>query len=235
MVGLSACRSAPDVAAYLDRGNITTAEVQRVYNDAKAQASAAPTPAPEAADPTAEPARFPLTQDAVLDTLISHDVLARLAQKHNVTLPPLTPQTLSAYAGLLHLPAGSEFVRLYTEVDGYQVVLNQGVTGGTPSDADLAQVFQRLKEKQLVDPSSTAQQFVSGLSADAKKVLGTAITLKNEARDDLAAQHVRLNPRFGNFEIPIYTQRDQQTGEGLVLVGQPVGDPGTQVPVSEAP
>jgi hypothetical protein len=233
LTGLSACRSAPDVAAYRDSGNITTADVQRIYDDAKTKAGAAASPTPAAtADATAQPTPFPLTQGAVLDTMISHDVLSGLAQKHNATLPDIA-QALPQYAQLLHLPATAEYVRMYVEVEAYQYVLNQAGTGGNPTPAELQQVFQKLKDNQLVDPSSTEQQFVAGLSADAKKTLGSAIATKNEVRDELAAQHVRLNPRFGTIEVPIYTQRDQNTGAAVILVSQPVGDAGSQVPVTD--
>jgi hypothetical protein len=234
LTGLSACRSAPTVAAYLDDGNITTVQVQRIYDDAKTKAGTA-TPSPAPSDPAAEPAKFPLTQSEVLGTMVSRDVLARVAHQHNVTLPPDIAQALPSYAQVLHLPATSRYVRMYVEVEGYQFVLNQAGTGGNPTQAELQEVFQRLKDNHLVDPSTTEQQFLAGLSADAKKTLGSAIETKNEVRDDLAARHVRLNPRFGTFEVPIYTQRDQQTGAGVVLVGQPVGDADSQVPVTEAP
>jgi hypothetical protein len=233
LTGLSACRSAPDVAAYLAGGNITTAQVQRIYDDAKNKAGTA-TPKPAAtADPTATPAAFPLTQGAVLDTLISHDVLARVAQKHSVALPDIAT-ALPQYAQLLHLPATAQYVRMYVEVDAYQYVLNQAGTGGNPTAAELQEVFDRLKANKLVDPGTTQAQFLSGLTADAKKTLGSAIATRNEVRDDLAGQHVRLNPRFANFEVPIYTQRDQTTGVAVILVGQPVGNAGSRVPVTDA-
>ncbi len=233
LTGLSACHSAPDVAAYLDGGNISTAQVQRIYDDAKNKAGAAATPKPAAAaDPTASPAAFPLTQGAVLDTLISHDVLARVAQKHSVALPNIAG-ALPQYAQLLHLPATAQYVRMYVEVDAYQYALNQAGTGGNPTGAELQEVFDRLKANRLVDPGTTQAQFLSGLSADAKKTLGSAIATRNEVRADLSARHVRLNPRFGNFEVPIYTQRDQSTGAAVILVGQPVGNAGSQVPVTD--
>jgi predicted nucleic acid-binding Zn ribbon protein len=235
LTGLSACRSAPDVAAYRDSGNITTAQVQRIYDDAKTKAGSAASPAPAAtADPTAAPAQFPLTQGAVLDTMISHDVLSGLAKKHSVTLPDIG-QALPQYAQLLHLPATAEYVRMYVEVEAYQYALNQAGTGGTPTNAELNEVFQRLKDDKLVDPATTSAQFLTSLSADAKKTLGSAIATKNEVRDELTAEHLRLNPRFGTFEVPIYTQRDQNTGAASVLVGQPVGKSDTQVPVTDAP
>jgi hypothetical protein len=122
---------------------------------------------------------------------------------------------------------------MYVEVDAYQYVLNQAGTGGNPTPAELQEVFDRLKANQLIDPATTQAQFLSGLSADAKKTLGSAIATRNEVRADLAGQHVRLNPRFGSFEVPIYTPRDQTTGAAVILVGQPVGNAGSQVPVTD--
>jgi hypothetical protein len=234
VTGLSACRSAPDVAAYIDAGNITTAEVQRVYDDAKTKADAAAkgqaqTPAPS---DSAAPDALPLTQSAVLNTLVSHDVLMRMAQKHNVQIP--SPLPLDSYAQILKLPATADYVRLFVEVEGLQFALNQGGQGGPLTDADIKDIFERAKKQQLVDPATTPAQFGAGLSADGKKVLGTAVALRNEARDDITQQHVRVNPRFGTVDIPIFTQRDQQTGQAAVLVAQPVGNPDAEVPVQDA-
>jgi parvulin-like peptidyl-prolyl isomerase len=232
VTGLSACRSAPDIAAYIDAGDITTAEVQRVYDDAKTKADAAaktPAATPAPIDSTAPGDSLPLTQSAVFDTLLSHDVLMRLAQKHKVQIP--SPLPLDAYAQILKLPASAEYVRLYVEVEGLQFALNQGGQGGPLTEADIRDIFERAKQQQLVDPASTPEQFSANLSADGKKVLGTAVALRNEAGTDISQQHIRLNPRFGSVEIPIFTQRDQQTGQAAVLVAQPVGDPGAEVPV----
>jgi hypothetical protein len=238
VTGLSACRSAPDVAAYIDAGNITTADVQRVYDDAKTKADAATNsqaaqnPAPAPTDSPGPADALPLTPGTVLETLVSHNVLMRLAQTHNVQIP--TPLPLDTYAKILKLPATADYVRLFVEVEGLQFALNQGGQGGPLTDADIRDIFDRAKKQQLVDPASTPEQFGAGLSADGKKVLGTAVALRNEAHTDIVQQHIRLNPRFGPVEVPIFTQRDQQTGQAAVLVAQPVGDPAAGVPVQEA-
>jgi hypothetical protein len=235
VTGLSACRSQPDVAAYLAAGNISVARVQQVYDDARDKQAAAdaalaksPSPAPTE---TAAPSKLPLTGEAVLDTLVSHQVLLTLAQRHNVQIP--SPLPIKEYATLLHLPETAEYVKLYVEVEGLQFALNKGGQGGPLSEADVRDVYQRAKAQNAVDPSSTPEQFAAGLSADGKKVLGTAIALRNEVKTEVAQQHLRLNPRYQAFDIPVLTQRDQQTGAALILVAQPVGNRNASVPVTD--
>jgi hypothetical protein len=232
VTGLSACRSQPDVAAYLAAGNISVARVQQVYNDArdKQAATDAKEPNPDPSEP-AGTSKLPLTGAQVLDTLVSHQVLMTLAQRHNVQIP--SPLPLSDYAQLLHLPENSQYVKLYVEVEGLQFALNQGGQGGPLTDADLNDIFERAKAQKAVDPASTAKQFAAGLSDDGKKVLGTAVALKNEVRTEINQQHFRLNPRYQAFDIPVLTQRDQQSGAALVLVAQPVGNSKASVPVTD--
>ena len=233
VTGLSACRSQPDVAAYLAAGNISVARVQQVYDDARnkqtaADATTQPAPAPSE---SAGSSTLPLTGAEVLDTLVSHQVLMTLAQRHNVQIP--SPLPLAEYAKLLHLPANSQYVKLYVEVQGLQYALNKGGQGGPLTDADISDVYQRAKAQKAVDPSATLQQFAASLSDDVKKVLGTAVAIKNEVRTEVAQQHLRINPRYQAFDIPVLTQLDQQSGAVLVLVAQPVGNSKASVPVTD--
>jgi hypothetical protein len=234
VAGLSACRSEPDVAAYMESGNITVQRVQQVYDDARdkhnrdqaseaAGASAAPSPG-------TAPEKLPLTGEAVLNTLVSHDVLTRLAQRHNVQLP--NPLPLQDYANVLKLPADSEYVRMYVEVEGLQFVLNQAGTPATLTEADIQDIYQRIKAQNALDPSTTPQQFAASLSEDGKKTLGTAITIRDEVRADLNQQRVRLNPRYGTFDLPVLTQRGQD-GSALILVATPVGTQAGSAPVQD--
>jgi hypothetical protein len=234
VTGLSACRSQPDVAAYLAAGNISVARVQQVYNDARDKqaavvAAAAKSPSPAPTDPAA-PSKLPVTPDIVLDTLVSHQVLTTLAQRHNVQIPGSLP--LADYASLLGLPADSEYVKLYVEVDGLQFALNKAGQGGPLTDSDLRDILARLKALKLADPAATMQQFTASLTDDNKKVLGTAIALRNEVRDEVNQQHLRLNPRYQTFEIPVFTQRSQ-AGAAQILVAQPVGNKKASVPVTD--
>jgi hypothetical protein len=231
VTGLSACRSQPDVAAYLAAGNISVARVQQVYDDARDKQAAADAKVPNPDPSEAATSSLPLTGAQVLDTLVSHQVLMTLAQRHNVQIP--SPLPLADYAKLLHLPETAQYVKLYVEVEGLQFALNQGGQGGPLTDADLNDVYQRAKAQKAVDPASTPQQFKAGLSDDGKKVLGTAIALKNEVRTEVNQQHLRLNPRYEAFDIPVLTQRDQQTGAALVLVAQRVGNSKASVPVTD--
>jgi hypothetical protein len=231
VTGLSACRSQPDVAAYLAAGNISVARVQQVYDDARDKQAAviaaeAKSPSPAPSDP-----KLSLTPDVVLETLVSHQVLTTLAQRHHVQIPGSLP--IAQYAGFLGLPQDAEYVKLSVEVDGLQYALNQAGQGGPLTDADLRDVLERLKAAKLADPAATMQQFTASLTDDNKKVLGTAVALRSEVRDEVKQQHLRLNPRYQQlFEIPVFTQRSQ-AGAAQILVAQPVGDKNASVPVTD--
>jgi hypothetical protein len=230
VTGLSACRSQPDVAADLAAGNISVARVQQVYKVAQGErvatlAKEAKTP-PDATGQPAPPAP-PLTPDAVLDTLVSHQVLMTLAQRHNVQMP--SPLPLAQYAKILHLPDTSEYLKIDVEVEALQFALNQGGQGGPLTDSDLRDTLERLKALNLADQTTTLQQFTATLTDANKKVLGTAVALRNE----VGQQHARLNPRYQPFEIPLLTQRSSQTGAAQILVAQPVGSKKASVPVTD--
>jgi hypothetical protein len=236
MTGLSACRTEPGVAAYLDTGDISVKRVQQVYDDARVKHTrdAAKQAATGDQTPPGAPAadqKLPLTGENVLDTLVSHTVLVRAAERHHVQIP--SPLPLQDYANLLKLPADSEYLRLYVEVEGLQFVLSQKPTGASISDADLRDIYDRARAQNAVDPATTFQAFADGLSADGKKTLGAAVALRNEMRDDITRQHIRLNPRFQPFDVPVLTRRGQD-GSALVLVAAPVGDSSGAAPVTDA-
>src|SRR5262245_14288794 len=92
--GLAACQAQPTVAAYATSGNITVAQVQRIYQDAlqKHQRDAAREAAqaqPGAPKPPAE--ALSLTGEQVLSTLVSHELLSKIAARHSVQLPSPLP------------------------------------------------------------------------------------------------------------------------------------------------
>jgi len=236
VTGLSACRSQPDVAAYTAAGNITVARVQQVFDDARdkhnrdatKQASATPSPGPS--DPAAAPARLPLTGTAVLNVLISHDVLMRAAQRHKVQLPSSLP--IEGYASALKLPVDSEYLRLLVEVDALGGLLAQSAAGGTLSQADIREIYDRVRAQNALDANTTPEQFGASLPDEGKKALGTAVTIRNEVRDDISRQHIRLNPRYQAFEVPVLSQRAED-GSALVLLAVPVGDRTASAPVTD--
>jgi hypothetical protein len=240
VTGLSACRSQPDVAAYLATGNISVARVQKLYDVARDERATtlaieakSPTPAPTdpaaPADPPAGPPP-PLNSDVVLDLLVSHQVLMTMAQRRNVQMP--SPLPIARYAKLLHLPDASEFLKLDVEVDALQFALRQDSKAGAPTDADLRDLLERLKAQKLADPTTTPEKFATDLTDADKTLLGGAFVLRNEVRDEVSQLHLRLNPRYQAFEIPALTQLSQ-AGTVQVLVGQPVGNNKASVPVTD--
>jgi hypothetical protein len=235
VTGLSACRSEPDVAAYTAAGKITVARVQTIYDDARSKhardvAKAAAQAKQNGLNGTAPAAKLALTDANVLDTVFSHDVLMRIAAKHNVQIP--SPLPLADYANLLKLPADSQYVKLFVEVEGLQYVLNQAVQGGALTAADTKEIFDRIKAQNALQPGETLAQFTASLGDDAKKALGSAVALRDEVKADVAAQHVRLNPRYPAFDVPVLTQRGQD-GSALILVAAPVGAKTDTAPVRD--
>ena len=236
VIGLSACRSQPDVAAYSDAGNISVQRVQQVYDDAatkhdRDQARLAATggaqPSPSG---TTAPDKVALTGSDVLRTLLTHDVLVRLAQRHNVAIPPAT--ALDQYAAVTRLPADSEYLRMLVETENLGVALAQSEPAGTLTAADTQDIYNTIKSQNAIAPGTTVEQFAGQLSAEGKKALGAAIAVRNEARDDLNKQHVRLNPRYQVSELPVLVQRGQD-GSPLTLVATPVGRSGSSAPVEQ--
>ena len=220
--GLAACRSAPDVAVYFGSAQeITVAEVQRIFNDARSKLDAAQ---PQAApDGSAAPAAtaVPLTGTDVVSTLVSRDVVTRVARQRNVSLPAELP--LAEVAQSLGLPAEAEYVRLYGETRLLFNLLLQAATPATTGDAELQKVFDVFLATGAMQPGLTFEQFKGSVSPQAIETLGRAKTVQTDVQAQLDQLDVRVNPRYEPAEIAIYSEPgpDQKP---LNLVSVPLAD-----------
>lgn len=218
--GLSACRSAPDVAVYFGSAQeITVAEVQRIFNDAKSKLSTAQAAAP---DPSgAPPAAVPLTGTDVVSTLVSHDVAMRVARQRSVTLPAELP--LAEVAQSIGLPADAEYVKLYAESRLLFNLLLQKATPATTGDAELQKVFEVFQATGAMQPGLTFEQFKGSVSPQAIETLGRAETVKTDVQAQLDQLKVRVNPRYEPAEVAVYSEPgpDQKP---LNLVAVPLAD-----------
>jgi hypothetical protein len=231
--GLSACRTEPGVAAYLAAGNITTAQVKRVLDDTRDKLAAqkkAPDPAAQAGASAPATANVPISGPDVVNTLISHQVLMRLAQRANAQLP--NPLPLAQYAQRLGLPADATYVKLYTEVQGLLFVLNQKVQGVAPTDADYREIYDHLVAQKAIEPGTDFAQFTAGIPANVKQSLGQSVAVRNMVREDVAQQHVKVNPRYEPAEIDVYTERTD-SGQDLKLLVVPLSQ-ADSAPVTNA-
>ncbi len=246
VTGLSACRSAPDVAVYFgSAAEISVAEVERVVNDARTkltaardaaaaeQAGARDAAAAEqagASAPAQPPVEVPFTGPDVVSALVSRDVVTRIAREQNVALPAQLP--LAEVAQSLGLPADAEYVRLYTEG---RLLFNQLLQKATPqpaSDEEVRAVFKVFEATGAMQPGLTYEQFRQQVSDQAIQTLGRAVAVKQDVQKQLDALDVRVNPRFESSEVAVYTEPGPNN-ETLSLVTVPLADPATS-PVTDA-
>jgi hypothetical protein len=235
VTGLSACRSAPDVAVYFgSAAEYSTAEVERVVTDARTKLTAARdaalTEQAGASAPAQGPIEVPFTGPDVVSALVSRDVVTRIAQQQSVALPAQLP--LAEAAQSLGLPADTEYVRIYTET---RLLLNQLLQKASPqpaSDEEVRAVFKVFEATGAMQPGLTYEQFRQQVSPEAIQTLGRAVAVKQEVQKQLDTLDVRVNPRFEESEVAVYTEPGPNN-EPLSLVSVPLSDTATS-PVTDA-
>jgi hypothetical protein len=232
VTGLSACRSAPDVAVYFGSvSEISVAEVQRVFNDAKSKLTAAQGD-PAARAGSSEPAQapsVPITGPDVVSALVSRDVATRVAQQRNVSLPADLP--LDEVAQSVGLPPDSEYVRIYAESRILFNLLLQGAQPAQAGDAELREVFEVFEATGAMQPGLTFEQFKGSVSPQAIETLGRATTVRKDVEAQLDQLNVRVNPRYEPAAIAIYSEPGPDN-KPLSLVSVPLADADTS-PVTD--
>ncbi len=233
VAGLSACRSAPDVAVYYGSvPEITVAQVERVFNDAKSKLNAAQDAA-VAREGSAEPVKapsVPITGPDVVSALVSQDVAVRLAKQRNVSLPADLP--LDEVAQSLGLPADAEYVRIYAESRLLFNLLLQSTQPAAAGDEELRGVFKVFEATGAMQPGLTFEQFKGSVSPEAIETLGRATTVRKDVEAQLDQLKVRVNPRYASAEIAVYSEPGPDN-KPLSLVSVPLADTDTS-PVTDA-
>jgi hypothetical protein len=223
VTGLSACRSAPSVAAYLGDVRITESRVQDVWDEAQ---DAVVEAAGQGATATA--ATMPITRTDVVRTLVSADVLTKVAKQEGVALP--ADLSYDEYATSLHVPATTEFVKLYAQADTYVRLLREGVKNPPAStDAELREVYDVLAANGQVEGYSF-EQFKQSLPDNNKQLVQTATAVRQEIAKITEPMDITVNPRYQPLGIPVL-QFQTQNGAVRPLVSVPLGAD-ESVPVS---
>ncbi|MEV6487951.1 hypothetical protein AB0M20_04800 [Actinoplanes sp. NPDC051633] len=224
--GLSACQREPDVAIYWGSGSKTTiAEVQRIYDDARTkletqQGAAGQTGAQTGASAAAlGPVQVPISGPDVVSVLVSREIGNRLAQAAQVTIP--NPLPLAEVGQALALPADAEYVKLYAESRLLFAALLDKAAPGQATDADIRHIFDIFEATGAMQPGVTYEQFKGGVSPEAIAALGKAITLKQQAQAQVDQLGVRVNPRYGTSEVPVFTENGPDN-KPLSLVSVPL-------------
>ncbi|HEU4347331.1 MAG TPA: hypothetical protein VFR35_06035 [Actinoplanes sp.] len=237
VTGLAACRSAPDVAVYFGQSaTVSVAEVERVYADARDKLQAARDAAGQngqdagATTAAAAPVQVPFDGPDVVSAIVGHDVVTRLAQAQNVTLPAQLP--LDRAAQSIGLPPDAEYVRLYTETRLLFDLLMQKASPVQTAEADLEAVFRVFEDTGAMQAGTTYEQFKSQVPPEALQTLGRAVAVRNQVREQLDQLDVRVNPRYEAAEVTVYAEPGPNN-ETLSLVAVPLAAAGTS-PVTDA-
>jgi hypothetical protein len=220
VTGLSACRSAPAMAAYVGDVNIAETRAQSVYDEVH-NAILAGTPGMK-----------DVTRADVVGVLVGAELLPGLAKQHGVSLP--ADLQVENYAKALRLPTNTEYTRLYAEASEYAHELLPKVTPApTLTDADLREIYDAVVVASGGSGGTTFEQFKSTLSEENKHAVQLAVGLRNEIGAAATKADLRINPRFQPASLPVL-QTQGQTGEIFLLMKAPLAAE-DKAPVSAAP
>jgi len=226
VTGLSACRSAPSVAAYIGAYKITETRVTDMYNEVHDAIAAATPPKP------GEQVAMPITRNDVARVLVSSQVLPEVAKQHNATLPADLP--VDNYATALHIPASTEFVKLFAQSDAYVSVLKQNVTGAPAlSEADLREVYDALIATGQLTTDTPFDQFKTALPQENTQAVQSAVAVRDQIKQVAGTMNLTINPRYEPMSIPVLLVQTQQ-GDVKSLLNAPLGSNDSGVPVSAA-
>lgn len=197
VAGLSACRSAPDVAAYVGPAKITEQRVTDVLKGAQAnQVTAA-----------SGQQVTPISRQDVVDTLVGLDVMRELAKKHNVTATTIDPAQVAQALGVR---AQAEYVGLFTEYRGLLNALSTGIQPAQPTQADLRDVYTRLTKGGANPDGASFEQFTGGLAQQDQQTLAQNIGLRNKLEPEIGKLNATVNPRYKSPELPLVSTKTSQ-------------------------
>lgn len=222
VVGLSACRSEPSVAAYVGDTRIAESRVQDVWDEAHDAFA-------EQAKKAGQPVAMPITRADVVRTLVSVDVLDDVAKKASLTLP--ADLSLADYSNQLRLPETVEFVRLYATADTTVKLLRQRATNApAPTDDDLREVYDTLLANQGIEPGTPFETFKSSLQAENRQLVQTSAAVRKDIEEVAGTMRIKVNPRYQPLSIPVL-EFQTQNGELRPLVSAPLGATAEDSPV----
>ncbi|MEE6263349.1 hypothetical protein [Plantactinospora sonchi] len=220
---LSACRSEPNVAAYVGDRKITENEVTSVLNDAKSKVPPTSTPtveagAPEAGAPPESTVKAP-TRGEVVRVLVMEEVCRRLAADKG--FQPAQAPPADEWAGQQGLPVGSRYVQ---HAINLQSCISAAPTGQpvAPSQQDLADLMARGQAAGVMPPEVDVEQVRQRYDGD---TLRGGFALRQTLTTAVADYRVKLNPRYGQQEYPLLL-----LGDAALVVVQ-IGDEGPDMVV----
>ena len=210
--GLTACDRQPGIAAYVGDTRITEARVDAIYTEARDKLTELVARAGAAngaqAGQAGQPVEMPVTRRDVVTNLVGLDVLRGIAAERNITPTEVPAEQIAQSVGL---PVDTEYIRTFAEYRSYLDAFAQSVQPAAPSDADLRDVFDRLRAGGgLSNPADTFESFKGSIGPEDQQVLAQNIGLRNALTDAATAANARVNPRYGDAEMELVTFRNAQ-------------------------
>ncbi|GHJ46002.1 hypothetical protein Cs7R123_33440 [Catellatospora sp. TT07R-123] len=208
LLALAACRSNPDIAAYVGDQKLTEQQVTELLNDyAKAQG----------AQPGADPNAAGPSREAVVQLFVSDQLCQRITKQQGDTTPPASP------------PAGTpELLAIYQRVQTCKESLKAEPV--KPTEADLREVYDNGVAVKAIDPSDPNQSFdlLKAKLADGDYV--SQALGKRKVLDDAAkAADVSVNPRYRSVYFPVL-EFSQNLPALTAILGQPASTAVVNVP-----
>lgn len=206
---LAGCRSDPGVAAYVGDTAYSQDQVVDISDEAYAKLrDLVKSQSAQAAD-GAEAVVRPVTEQEVVATLVSRDVLKALAEEKRITPISIDP---SRVAQRVQVPAEAEYVKLLAEGEGYRQALMQQASTASPDDADLREVYRNLVEASGGAYTDSFTQFKSNLTAQDTQLVGRGAALRKDLQAKAEDLNVKVNPRYAPAELSLVEVSDQSGG-----------------------
>jgi hypothetical protein len=229
VIGLSACRSAPGVAAYVGSTTISEARVQRIVDDAatkldksldalRAQRKANPDSSQQ---PIPDVVQLRLTPANVLQALVGVQVLRGIAQDRKVQATAASADSLAESFGL---PADAEYIGVLSEYQGYLQALLTSAKPAELTEDQRHQVWERLRSAgNPGDGTMSYEQFVQEvLTSQNLEILQRSYGLRADLLAIAEKADITINPRYGAQELPLLPVPTSQGGS-VSLVSLPFG------------
>jgi hypothetical protein len=208
--GLAACNRAPDVAVYFgDAKGVTEAQVQKLWDDSLA------TLIPDKDGKKV----MPVSRQDIVGLLVEVDTLRELGRAQGFTA---TPVKAAEAAQSLKMTTAAPLVSLVAEFSGWVTVSQQKVAADEVTEADLRDIYTRIKATGALQGNPSFEQFASTITADQRKSLGPAVGLRNDINTAAGKLKIKFNPRYPAPTLPIY-QTTGPDGNALTLIEATIG------------
>lgn len=199
VTGLTACRSDPKIAAYVDDHRYTVAEIEAIV--AEVGSIFRPDSPVSGASQT-------------VSILVMRDVFTGYANRHNL---PITPLDEAAVAARFQLPPGTRFTRIFAQYGAAQQALSAAVKPAAPSPADQEQILAHAIDGQGAPATGDLRQYLT------EEGVGTQVGFRNLIAAAVSEARVAVNPRYDVAPYPVTMQLGQEAQSRLEVPIQASG------------